>query len=78
MLKPEKWQATFDSDGKIFGFQKALKMIVLGVCCFINRLDGQDLFLITIFSRFTSLNFWVPPYNHNYTPLMCDRGWIHL
>lgn len=30
MLKPEKWQATFDSDGKIFGFQKALKLIVLG------------------------------------------------
>jgi hypothetical protein len=36
MLKPEKWQATFDSDGKVFGFQKALKLIVLGVCCFIN------------------------------------------
>jgi hypothetical protein len=35
MLKPEKWQATFDSDGKVFGFQKALKLIVLGVCCFI-------------------------------------------
>lgn len=30
MLKPDKWQATFDSDGKVFGFQKALKMIVLG------------------------------------------------
>lgn len=30
MLKPEKWQATFDSDGKVFGFQKALKLIVLG------------------------------------------------
>lgn len=34
MLKPEKWQATFDSDGKNFGFQKALKLIALGVCCF--------------------------------------------
>jgi hypothetical protein len=34
MLKPEKWQATFDSDGKVYGFQKALKLIVLGVCCF--------------------------------------------
>ena len=34
MLKPEKWQATFDSDGKIFGFQKALKLIVVGVCVF--------------------------------------------
>lgn len=31
MLKPEKWHATFDDDGKIFGFQKALKSIVLGV-----------------------------------------------
>lgn len=30
MLKPDKWQATFDSDGKVFGFQKALKLIVLG------------------------------------------------
>lgn len=34
MLKPEKWQATFDSDGKNFCFQKALKLIVLGVCFF--------------------------------------------
>ncbi|XP_074281438.1 rab GTPase-activating protein 22 isoform X2 [Silene latifolia] len=30
MLKPEKWQAGFDSDGKVCGFQKALKLIVLG------------------------------------------------
>lgn len=30
MLKPDKWQTTFDSDGKVFGFQKALKLIVLG------------------------------------------------
>ncbi|GAV73533.1 RabGAP-TBC domain-containing protein [Cephalotus follicularis] len=30
MLKPEKWQAIFDSDGKVFGFQKVLKYIVLG------------------------------------------------
>ncbi|XP_058094276.1 uncharacterized protein LOC131240186 isoform X2 [Magnolia sinica] len=30
MLKPEKWQASFDSDGKVFGFKKALKLIVLG------------------------------------------------
>ncbi|KAK2983951.1 hypothetical protein RJ640_002896 [Escallonia rubra] len=30
MLKPEKWQAVFDSDGKVLGFQKALKLIVLG------------------------------------------------
>ncbi|XP_057958029.1 uncharacterized protein LOC131150951 isoform X2 [Malania oleifera] len=30
MLKPDKWQAAFDSDGKVFGFQKALKLIVLG------------------------------------------------
>lgn len=30
MLKPDKWQAAFDSDGKILGFQKALKLIILG------------------------------------------------
>ncbi|POO03574.1 Rab-GTPase-TBC domain containing protein [Trema orientale] len=30
MLKPDKWHATFDSDGKIFCFQKALKRIFLG------------------------------------------------
>jgi hypothetical protein len=30
MLKPEKWQAGFNSDGKVFGFHKALKSIVLG------------------------------------------------
>ncbi|XP_022145875.1 small G protein signaling modulator 1 isoform X2 [Momordica charantia] len=30
MLKPDKWQSAFDSDGKAFGFQKALKSIVLG------------------------------------------------
>ncbi|XP_059632934.1 uncharacterized protein LOC132275451 isoform X2 [Cornus florida] len=30
MLKPDKWQSTFDSDGKVFSFQKALKLIVLG------------------------------------------------
>lgn len=30
MLKPDKWQAMSDSDGKVFGFRKALKLIVLG------------------------------------------------
>nr|XP_009416981.1 PREDICTED: small G protein signaling modulator 1-like isoform X1 [Musa acuminata subsp. malaccensis] len=30
MLKPEKWQSNFASDGKIIGFQKALKLIVVG------------------------------------------------
>ncbi|OMO90324.1 hypothetical protein CCACVL1_07405 [Corchorus capsularis] len=30
MLKPEKWQAIFDNTGKVSGFQKALKLIVLG------------------------------------------------
>nr|GEU69960.1 hypothetical protein [Tanacetum cinerariifolium] len=30
MLKPEKWQTTFDSGGKIFGFQKAVKLIMAG------------------------------------------------
>ncbi|KAK7325086.1 hypothetical protein VNO77_29157 [Canavalia gladiata] len=30
MLKPDKWQALSDSEGKVFGFRKALKLIVLG------------------------------------------------
>ncbi|CAN1731873.1 Rab GTPase-activating protein 22 [Linum perenne] len=30
MLKREKWQATFDGDGKVSGFRKVLKSIVLG------------------------------------------------
>lgn len=30
MLKPDKWQTVFDSDGKVFGFQKVLKLIILG------------------------------------------------
>ncbi|KAJ6959113.1 hypothetical protein NC653_037416 [Populus alba x Populus x berolinensis] len=30
MLKPEKWESTFDSNGKVSGFRKALKLIVLG------------------------------------------------
>ncbi|MED6144679.1 hypothetical protein PIB30_017780 [Stylosanthes scabra] len=30
ILKPDKWQAMFDSEGKAFGFSKALKLIVLG------------------------------------------------
>ncbi|KAL2332235.1 hypothetical protein Fmac_019816 [Flemingia macrophylla] len=30
MLKPDKWQGMRDSEGKVFGFRKALKLIVLG------------------------------------------------
>lgn len=30
MLNPEKWQAVFDGDGKVPGFRKALKLIILG------------------------------------------------
>ncbi|KAK7402243.1 hypothetical protein VNO78_14351 [Psophocarpus tetragonolobus] len=30
MLKPDKWQTMSDSEGKVFGFRKALKLIVLG------------------------------------------------
>lgn len=37
MLKPEKWQSTFDSDGKIHSFQKALKLILYGVCSFTSK-----------------------------------------
>lgn len=47
MLKPEKWQATFDSDGKVYGFQKALKLICLGVCCLIISLF--PLFVVCFF-----------------------------
>lgn len=35
MLNPDKWQATFDNDGKVFGFHKALKWITLGVSLFV-------------------------------------------
>jgi len=35
MLMPEKWESTFDSNGKVSGFRKALKLIVLGVCCLV-------------------------------------------
>lgn len=43
MLKPDKWQSTFDSDGKIFGFRKVLKLIILGVCqmCFYSRFSSS-------------------------------------
>jgi len=34
MLKPEKWRASFDSDGKVLAFHKALRLIILGVCTF--------------------------------------------
>lgn len=34
MLNPEKWQAVFDGDGKIPGFRKALKLVILGVSNF--------------------------------------------
>uniref|UniRef100_A0A1D1XPP8 Small G protein signaling modulator 1 n=1 Tax=Anthurium amnicola TaxID=1678845 RepID=A0A1D1XPP8_9ARAE len=30
MLRPEKWQSIFDSDGKAIAFRKALRLIVLG------------------------------------------------
>ncbi|XP_020245903.1 small G protein signaling modulator 1-like isoform X2 [Asparagus officinalis] len=30
MLKPEKWQTVFNSDGKVLAFQKVLKLIILG------------------------------------------------
>ncbi|XP_012456642.1 rab GTPase-activating protein 22 isoform X2 [Gossypium raimondii] len=30
MLKQEKWQAIFDNEGKVSGFQKVLKLIILG------------------------------------------------
>ncbi|RWR96765.1 small G protein signaling modulator 1-like protein isoform X1 [Cinnamomum micranthum f. kanehirae] len=30
MLKPEKWHTVFDSDGRVLGFKKALKLIILG------------------------------------------------
>lgn len=36
MLKPEKWKASFDSDGKVLAFRKALRSIILGVCTFLE------------------------------------------
>ncbi|XXG89376.1 hypothetical protein AAC387_Pa12g1389 [Persea americana] len=30
MLKPDKWHTVFDSDGRVLGFKKALKLIILG------------------------------------------------
>lgn len=33
MLKPDKWHTVFDSDGRVLGFKKALKLIILGVSC---------------------------------------------
>ncbi|KAK6914520.1 Rab-GTPase-TBC domain, partial [Dillenia turbinata] len=30
MLKPENWQSSFDNEGKVSGFQKALKLIIFG------------------------------------------------
>ncbi|RID61194.1 hypothetical protein BRARA_E00361 [Brassica rapa] len=30
VITPEKWQASFDSEGRVSGFQKALKLIILG------------------------------------------------
>lgn len=38
MLKPDKWQAAFDGDGKILGFQRVLKSIILGVHALIASL----------------------------------------
>ncbi|GLT91601.1 hypothetical protein SLE2022_094810 [Rubroshorea leprosula] len=35
MLEPEKWQTLYDNDGKICGFKKALKLIVLGHAFFV-------------------------------------------
>ncbi|KAL1182215.1 hypothetical protein V6Z11_A02G102700 [Gossypium hirsutum] len=32
MLKPEKWQAAFDNEGKVVDFHKVLKLIILGNC----------------------------------------------
>ncbi|KAJ8527557.1 hypothetical protein K7X08_015008 [Anisodus acutangulus] len=30
MLKPDRWQTIFDKDGKVHGFRKVLKLIILG------------------------------------------------
>ncbi|MBA0828263.1 hypothetical protein Goarm_012966 [Gossypium armourianum] len=34
MLKPEKWQAAFDNEGKVVDFHKVLKLIILGISYF--------------------------------------------
>ncbi|KAL1544868.1 small G protein signaling modulator 1-like isoform X1 [Salvia divinorum] len=33
MLKPDKWESTFDCNGKILDFRKVLKLIILDVNC---------------------------------------------
>ncbi|GAB2289751.1 hypothetical protein Dimus_024058 [Dionaea muscipula] len=30
MLKPDKWRAASDGEGKVFAFHKVLKLIILG------------------------------------------------
>lgn len=43
MLKPEKWQAIFDSEGRVSCFTKAQKLIVLGVSfCITNIFFPYD------------------------------------
>lgn len=56
MLKPEKWLAAFDSDGKALGFQKTLKSIVLGVCCLTMK-RCRDSILKKLFLRFSPFSY---------------------
>lgn len=62
MLKPEKWQSTFDSNGKIFGFRKVLKLIILGVCqmCFYSRFPSStSAVLLQIYAHTRVINLWL-------------------
>ena len=48
-LKPDKWRAAFDSEGKLIGFQKLLKLIKSGVSSFL--LSGfVSMMLCTVFN----------------------------
>lgn len=58
MLKPDKWQALSDSEGKVLGFRKALKLIVLGVCChFCSALLCFFFLLLFVYSIASSSSF---------------------
>uniref|UniRef100_A0A7C9ENQ4 Uncharacterized protein n=1 Tax=Opuntia streptacantha TaxID=393608 RepID=A0A7C9ENQ4_OPUST len=62
MLKPDKWQAVFDGDGKAVGFQKALKFIILGVCLTSLSLfpfSGKAFKMWVI--RFWTIHIYLPP-----------------
>lgn len=49
ILRPEKWNACFDADGKVIGFRKALKFIVLGVSELVSLSCFKNLVFISLY-----------------------------